>query len=245
MTIYIFMGPTVALEDARTVLDAVYLPPASQGDVYRAAVNRPQAIGIIDGYFDSVPAVWHKEILWALAQGVPVFGSASMGALRAAELAAFGMQGVGRVFESYRAGLIEDDDEVAIVHGPAEIGYLPLSEAMVNIRFTLASAEAGQVIAPHTRAILESTAKSMFYPSRSFSRLLGDRAVQSDGPRGYNEQLDALRTWLPKGYINQKREDALEMLSTIRKQISLGALSPGPHFIFEHTIFWEDAISAR
>ena len=80
-------------------------PPAAQGDVYRAALSRPVAIGLVDGYFERVPAVWHKEILWALSQGIHVFGSASMGALRAAELAPFGMVGVGAIFEAYRDGI--------------------------------------------------------------------------------------------------------------------------------------------
>lgn len=38
-------------------------------------------------------------------------------------------------------------DEVAVRHGPAEIGYLAVSEAMVNIRATLARAVADRVIA--------------------------------------------------------------------------------------------------
>ena len=48
--------------------------------------SRPPPILIIDGVFQSEPAVRHKEILWALSLGVPVVGAASMGALRAAEL---------------------------------------------------------------------------------------------------------------------------------------------------------------
>ena len=58
--------------------------------------SAPRAIGIIDGVFLDVASVWHREILWALSQGVHVFGAASMGALRAAELDGFGMRGVGR-----------------------------------------------------------------------------------------------------------------------------------------------------
>src|SRR5204863_3976252 len=116
---------------ARRHLDAVYLPPAAEGDVYRVALKKPQAIGIIDGYFQSIPAVRHKEILWAMSRGIHVFGSASMGALRAAELAAFGMEGVGLVFKCYHNGILEDDDEVAIAHGPAETGFVATSEAMV------------------------------------------------------------------------------------------------------------------
>src|SRR5262249_34690040 len=73
--VFVFTGPTLPVEEGRTILDdAVYLPPASQGDVYRAARERPWGIAIVDGYFGRVPAVWHKEILWALAQGVHVFG---------------------------------------------------------------------------------------------------------------------------------------------------------------------------
>jgi hypothetical protein len=65
--------------------------------LYRAALAHPAAIGVIDGYFEVVPTVWHKEILWAMAQGIHVFGAASIGALRAAELDSFGMRGVGRL----------------------------------------------------------------------------------------------------------------------------------------------------
>ena len=79
-----------------------------------------------------------------------------MGALRAAELHTFGMRGVGRIFEAFRDGEVEDDDEVAVVHGPAELGYLVLSEPMFNIRATLARAEA----AAHRRTITSVKALS-------------------------------------------------------------------------------------
>jgi hypothetical protein len=129
MSIYVFLGPTLAVTDARRILDATYLPPVAMGDVAAVLMQptTPKAIAIIDGVFQNVPAVWHKEILFALSQGVRVFGSSSMGALRAAELHAFGMEGVGRVFAAYRDGVLEDDDEVAVIHGPAEFGYLQLS----------------------------------------------------------------------------------------------------------------------
>src|SRR5207244_10999206 len=78
-------------------------PPVKQGDVYKAALARPALIGIIDGYFEVTPTVWHKEILWAMAQGIHVYGSASIGALRAAELSPFGMKGGGRIFASIAA----------------------------------------------------------------------------------------------------------------------------------------------
>ena len=48
MTVYVFTGPTISAAGARQELDAVYLPPVSQGDVYRVARLKPRAIGIID-----------------------------------------------------------------------------------------------------------------------------------------------------------------------------------------------------
>ena len=62
------------------------------------------------------------------------FGASSMGALRAAELHTFGMRGVGEIFERYRDGVLEDDDEVAVSHASADHAYRELSVAMVNLR---------------------------------------------------------------------------------------------------------------
>ena len=90
MSVVVFTGPTLLGEEGKAELAAAFFPPASQGDVYLAVKGGARVIGIIDGYFERIPAVWHKEILWAMAQGVHVYGSASMGALRAAELTAFG-----------------------------------------------------------------------------------------------------------------------------------------------------------
>jgi len=104
MNVHVFTGPTLSAAEASQVLDADYFPPAMQGSVFQAACQRPRVIAIIDGRFESVPSIWHKEILWAMDQGIHVFGSASMGALRAAELAAFGMVGIGKVFASYASG---------------------------------------------------------------------------------------------------------------------------------------------
>src|SRR5438552_17040297 len=108
MNVFIFTGPTISPVEASAELKAVCLPPAAEGDVYRVTLKRPQAIGIIDGYFQSVPTVRHKEILWAMTRGIHVFGSASIGALRAAELAPCGMEGVGTTLELYRDGVWEE-----------------------------------------------------------------------------------------------------------------------------------------
>lgn len=235
MTVYVFIGPTLRPSELQG-WDVVCLPPAAQGDVHRAARQRPRAIGIVDGYFSGAPSVWHKEILWALSEGIPVLGSASMGALRAAELHRFGMRGIGRIFEWYRDGVIEDDDEVAVVHGPAELAYLPVSEPMVNIRSTLARAEAEGVLSADGRLKLETFAKSLFFPQRSWPALLeGTTGVAVD-------ELAQFGAWIPDGRIDQKREDALEMLAALKATASETERFR-PDFRFEWTTFWDDLIA--
>ena len=237
MSVFVFTGPTISAAEARVELEAIYLPPAGEGDVYRAGQKRPEAIGIIDGYFQSVPAVRHKEILWAMSRGIHVFGSASMGALRAAELADFGMEGVGTIFESFRDGVLEDDDEVAIAHGPPETGFRAGSEAMVNIRETLRKAELANVISKELRTTLEKVAKDLFYPDRSYPLILR-RAGEEGLPEA---DLTLLREWLPRGQVNQKREDALAMLRLMRQRLTQGFEPKVVSYTFEHTAMWETA----
>ncbi len=128
--IIIFSGPTLAPGEIANRPGWICLPPAKRGDIHRAMQLKPRIIGIVDGFFQGELSIWHKEILWAMSQGVHVFGCSSMGALRAAELHQFGMRGVGRIFESYRNGELEDDDEVALIHGPQDMDYIALSEPM-------------------------------------------------------------------------------------------------------------------
>ena len=235
MKAIIFVGPTISPQEVAEVIDAVCLPPAAQGDVYRASLQWPSAIGIIDGYFEHVPAVWHKEILWAMSQGIHVFGSASMGALRAAELAAFGMTGVGAIFEAYRDGLLEDDDEVAVAHGSAEDNYRTGSDAMVNIRSTLARAQADGILDSTVAGLLQQIAKDLFYPDRSYAHIL-DLAAAKDAPL---VQLEAFRQWLPQGAVNQKREDALLMLRTMRDFLNTNPEPKRVSWTLEETDHWE------
>lgn len=141
--VIVFAGPTLPRKpDAiwRSLLTACDLrPPAQRGDVLAALVDRPAALVLIDGYYYSVPAVTHKELLYALDSGVRVFGAASLGALRAAEMVPLGMTGVGWVYEGYRSGAIDGDDEVAILHAGAEQGYRGFTVALVELRHALES----------------------------------------------------------------------------------------------------------
>jgi hypothetical protein len=229
----VFCGPSLTPADLAAYEFMEFRPPVRQGELYAAAVANPGVIGIVDGYFDGQPAVLHKEILWAMSRGIAVFGASSMGALRAAELHRFGMRGVGRIFEAYRDGELADDDEVALVHGPPETGYIRLSEPMVNIRATLEQAVAQGIIDRDTGSSLAIAAKARFYQLRNWPDLLdtlGDR-----------EQAKTLSVWLRTGKVDRKRDDGLELLRQVDAWIRSGARPDPPNFHFEWTENWHDA----
>ena len=226
MTIVVYLGPTMPVADAQAILpDATYLPPAAQSDILSIVdQTNPEAILLIDGVFTQALSVWHKEILYALERGVAVYGASSMGALRVAETAAFGAVGVGRIFEGYRSGELTDDDEVAVVHATAEWGFRSLSDAMVNIRATLAAARDTGVIDADLHDTLVGLAKGRFYPERSYPQLLDDATEAGIDPAA----VSALRTFLRTGAIDQKREDAIALLSHIRDN---GVTPPPAHTV--------------
>jgi hypothetical protein len=240
--VVVFLGPTLAAADARALLpQANVLGPARMGDVYRTTLRKPGALLLVDGVFDQALAVWHKELLWALAQGVRVYGAASMGALRAAELAPFGMVGVGEIFEAFSRGDLEDDDEVAVAHenggGAGSGGYRQLGEPMVNIRATLLRAEREGALDAATRARLIGVGKDLFYPERSLAAVLaGD-----PGPAAGTERL---RRWLdqtPDARVDQKRLDAEAALRRVAADApGFQGPRPLPPFPFEYTEAWHE-----
>jgi hypothetical protein len=224
--IVVFLGPSLSIDQARRALPARYLGPARCGDVLRARRLSPRAIAIVDGVFARTAAIWHKEILLALEDGISVLGASSMGALRAAELAPFGMVGIGRIFEAYRDGLYTDDDEVALLHGPADSAYREMSEAMVNIRSTVAHAVSSGVIRPESGERVIRCAKDTFYQVRSLGAAI-ESAWRGDA---HAEEASRFRRFIENGgYVNQKRLDALELLAYLRDSKTQPAVVPPVH----------------
>lgn len=200
----IFLGPSLRPRDARDLLDATYRPPAGQGDLLRAAQERPPAIGLIDGIFKDAPTVRHREILWAMAHGVPVFGASSMGALRAAELAPQGMIGVGLIYRWFRRFPLLPDDAVAVTHGPAELGSPALSDAMVDIRRSFSAARRhGALTQSEERAQVARIASQPFpdrnLPSRLDQYRISQKAADARALLQIMAQHAADNTWpVPK-----------------------------------------------
>jgi len=234
MTAYIFLGPSLPLEQARAILDVAYLPPIQQGDLLRLLQLKPRHIGIIDGYFETVPAVWHKEILLAMSQGVHVFGAASMGALRAAELQPFGMIGVGKIFEWFCDETIVADDEVAVRHGPAELGYLPLTQSLVDIRDSCAAARDERVVGGALAEKIISVARALPFWDRTWEAIGTEmhRSVASD-----SRDIDAWLDYTRSRYVSLKARDAAALLVKMKSFIAEPWQPKQVSFAYEETIF--------
>lgn len=215
----VFLGPSLPLRAARRIARASYRPPARQGDVFRALVERPAALALIDGVFEAEPSVWHQELRAALASGVAVFGASSMGALRAAELAAEGMVGVGEIARRYRRGEWRDDADVALLHADASHAFRPLTVPLVNVRATAAAAVTARVLGARDARRLVAEAAATHYQDRRWPRLLAAL------PAAARARLEA---WLPAGEVDLKAQDARECLRVAAAFVRAGAPAPAP-----------------
>jgi hypothetical protein len=159
-----------------------------------------------------------------------------MGALRAAELAPFGMIGVGRIFEDFASGRLTDDDEVTIAHADPSLGYRAISEAMVNVRATLAAAERLGLLEPAASAELVAHVKRQFYADRSYAALL-PRARALLGAR----EGERFARWLqdPAHHVDQKQLDALELLRVLAAHRDAEPEPLRVPWSFHHTDAWE------
>jgi hypothetical protein len=237
MTICVFAGPSLDRADS-AVPGLTYLPPAAEGDVYRAARQGPRAIALIDGYFEAQPAVWHKEILWAMSRGIHVFGAASMGALRASELWTFGMVGAGVIYRAYRRGVLIDDAEVAVLHGPEELGYPSVTEALVNVRANLSRARAAGILPMAMHRLVLRSAQSIYYKDRTWERILAS-AVESGMT---SSDAARFREWLKASGFDLKRRDAAALIRMLRAREPMFGRPLSVSFAFEDTSFWRELV---
>lgn len=205
----VFLGPTLKRATAETLCDAEFRPPAAMGDITRATCETPDVIILIDGVFEDQPSVWHKEILWALSRGIVVIGASSMGALRAAELSDYGMMGHGEVFNTFSSGRLNDDDEVAVVHCPAELDWLPLSDAMIDIRDFVSKAVSHSVLNADEAALIVFHAKAQHFKTRSLKSSVHVGLKDRRTTKGMTELLD----WFSNCGPGVKDRDCRSLLS--------------------------------
>jgi hypothetical protein len=164
----IFAGPSLPPEDRLAFAGAHYFAPAKRGDVERAAAAF-DAVLLIDGVFYGELATTPKEMLRACGSA-RVFGAASMGAIRAAECRDYGALPLGVISGWYARGVIEGDDEVAVLMHPET--FAALSVPAVNVRYVARLGVRRGIIDGTQRDAWVAASRSIFYAERSWTAVL-------------------------------------------------------------------------
>ncbi len=214
MRVVVYTGTSISHNDAKNILDADYRPPVKREDIRKLLKSVPDIIGIIDGVFFDSAAVAHREIIEALKSGVTVVGGASMGALRASELDSYGMIGVGRIYEMYRDGIIESDDEVAVTFDTDTME--PLSIPLVNVRMTLELAKDTDILTEEQAYAIVEISRKIFYPDRNYKNIITESARNGIIPES---EKDKLLDFFKNHEVDVKHEDAVLVLERIKEMM--------------------------
>ncbi|MBP2334902.1 hypothetical protein JOF41_001080 [Saccharothrix coeruleofusca] len=220
-TVHVYVGPTCSADELHQRFPgAVVHPPASHGDFFSADIGSGDAAVVVDGHYHHRLGLRHKEYLYALDRGVTVIGAASIGALRALELSAFGMRGVGTVYELYRAGVFDGDDAVAVAHED-EAPYSSLSVPLVNLYTAARAACAAGVLRAEDVDIVISALRREYYPTRTQARVL--HVLRRTG-------LPEVAQWYERQVaddphvFDQKRRDCLAAVDVAHHIVAAGAV---------------------
>lgn len=210
----VYLGPTLKREEAIRILDADYRDPAKKGDFLMLSRDSDEKkyVGFVDGVFlhDYPPSpieVYHL----ATRKNIELIGASSLGALRAVELEKFGMKGIGKIFQLYKNGIINADDEVAVTF--ARENNILQSEAMIDIRFNLFLAYKKGIITNQTKKRFAKIAKNIYFPFRNYEDII--KLSQQQFPSIYNE-LESFRSYILKNRDSLKARDAIKLLKYLK-----------------------------
>lgn len=213
--ILIYTGLSLPFSEAKEILDShddievVYKRPIKRGDLSHDIKENPDIIAIIDGVFHQNSAVGHREILSVIKKGVKVYGSSSMGALRASELDVLGMEGIGYCYNEYASGNVTSDDDVAVMLDSETLEALSVPLISMNYVFTNAVAE--NIITKEEKDELIKITKETYYPKRNYAQTLSQSSLDADKK---GKLIDFIRT-----SKDIKKEDAKELLNHIKSVI--------------------------
>ena len=211
----IFSDSTLQPEDLPQELSKNYIfkNAIRRGDLINLVAdnNEYKEIIIVDGVFESAPSITHKEILYAVSQGLKVIGISSMGALRASELNGYGMLGYGEIYNDYVNSVIDGDDEVAVAYVRRK-STIYSTIPLINLRKTAEKL--------NMTASVVDVCRKVFYKNRDWPAL--------------KKVLDPTQYELIKrNYFNAKRNDVINYIKR-NEIIDSGCVS----LYFPTTLYW-------
>jgi hypothetical protein len=200
----VFVGAGLTNEDYGAVDTGLIelFPPIRRGGVAKAMDAGYRVISIIDGEFYQSLAVSPKEILIALRAGCHVLGGSSMGALRAAEMDVYGMEGVGLIYQWYRDGVLTRDDDVALMFASLdEHSYHAVTVPMVNVVWLMREYKRLNLMSAATRRKLTAAARRIHWAERTWPGICERAWLAPD-------ECDLVRAWSKDAATDLKRLDA-------------------------------------
>jgi TfuA protein len=207
----IFLGPSLSREKARKILDADYRLPAKKGDLLQLILKEVDIVGLVDGYFlQDYPPTPIEVYNLVRKRNVKVFGSSSLGALRAVELGKYGMIGIGKIFRLFRDGILESDDEVAVTFTDYT-NYK--SEALIDIRYNLFLAKRYKIIDYRTERSILKVSKQTYFPYRTYEDILDKCNLKYPET---NSQVESFRGYILNNKKSLKERDAVRLLKHIK-----------------------------
>ena len=211
----IFLGPTLSTEKAKEILDADYRSPAKKGDFLQLIQSNVKIVGLIDGYFlQDYPPTPIEVYNLLRKKNVVIYGSSSLGALRAVELKKFGMIGIGKIFELFLRGVVDSDDEVAVTF--TEYSRYK-SDALIDIRYNLFLAKKNNIIDINTKKNILKIAKKTYFPYRRYNDIIDE--TKKTFP-ALKKQIEYFEEYLIKNKKSLKEIDAVKLLIRIREAAS-------------------------
>jgi len=213
----IFLGPSLSHEKARKIFaEAEYRPPAKKGDFLRLAADPDvKMVGFVDGVFlQDYPPTPIEVYQLARKEGMLLAGAASLGALRAVELEKFGMVGIGKIFQLYKSGKIDADDEVAVTFAP-EGNYRLQSEAMIDIRYNLFLAHKKGAISRQAKKAIARIAKGLYFPHRNYSNIIEEAKGRYPSLAG---EIDSFQEYLASNKKSLKEIDAMRLVKYLKER---------------------------
>jgi hypothetical protein len=233
MKTIIFGGPSINNDLKARFAKFEFRGPAQQGDIYQAAEStQANRLILLDGYYKTVPAVWHKEVIYAINKGITVVGSSSLGALRAVELEPYGMKGYGRIYQWYRDGILDRDPDVAVTHTSSEDNFRTLTIPVVNVLATIKDS-CFNFKAELIEEVLRLT-RSIFFEQRTMSALVSK--IDSSELEAIDKET--IIKELSEKYVNQKLKDSEATLEWITDEEARITTLPIAERLNE-TLYWD------
>lgn len=210
--IKVYSGLSLSRNKAEKILPGIcFQGPVKRDDLHRDLREGFHVIAIVDGEFMQNLAVSPSEILDLLRCGVKVYGSSSMGAMRAVELEPFGMVGVGEIFQQIKRSSYFEDDLLGQIIFEGKGATVPFIDFKIAIEEKLLKKRISE---REARSLIQMY-KEKHFSERNLESVIWELSHATNNSKRAIKVLNEIQN--KKFY--QKSRDAIALLRQIRMDL--------------------------